>query len=104
MSSLDFFHIFSIIPSPPPHHHADGDQCMVQRAASNGAFNIMHPSVMGSPVMDEMNRQGQKEYYDCSAFLGHSTYDSDSDSEDSVKRLTRVLACSNNFHRLRNVL
>jgi hypothetical protein len=51
----------------------------------------MHASVMGSPVMDELRRQGEQRCYDRRAVLGYSNYDSDNDSEDSVKRLTRVL-------------
>ena len=30
-------------------------------------------------------------------------FNSDNDSDDSVKRLKRVLGCSNNFHHLRNM-
>ena len=59
MSSLDFYVTFSTILSPPPHCHTDGDQQVVRRAASNVTFNVMHASVMGSPVMDELRCQGQ---------------------------------------------
>ena len=67
---------------------------MVLRAASNVSFNIMHASAMGSPVMDELHRQGAQRCYDCRALLGYSSYDSDNDLEDSDKRLTRVQGCS----------
>ncbi len=104
MHSPDFF-TFSTLPSPPPLRRADRDQCVVRRAASTGnvAFNIMHTSVMGSPIMDELRRQGEKRCYDRSALLGYSSYDSDNDSGDSVKRLTCVLGCSHNFHFLQNM-
>ena len=102
-SSIDFFFTFSAIPLPNPHRCADGEQCVVRCAASNVAFNIMHASVMGSSVTDELRRQGQQRCLDRCTLLGYSRNNSDNDSEDSVKRLTRVLGCSNNFHRLRNV-
>ena len=65
---------------------------MVRRAASNVAFNIVHASVMGSPAMDELRRQGQQRCYDRSALLGYSSSDSDNDLEDSVKRLPVTVA------------
>ena len=39
---------------------------------------------MGSPVLDELLRQGKQRCYDRSALLGYSSHDSDNDSEDSV--------------------
>ena len=78
---------------------------MVQRKASNVAFNIMHASVMGSPVMDALRYEGSRRCYDHSALLGNSSYDSDNDldSEDSAKRLKRVLGDSKDFHRHRHM-
>jgi hypothetical protein len=84
MSLPDF--TFSTFPSPSS-HRADGDHCEVRRAASNVAYNIMHASVMGSPVMDELRRQGAQQCNDGRALLGYSSYDSDDDdSRDSFKR------------------
>ncbi len=73
---------------------------MVRHTASNVAY-IMHASVPGSSVMDDSHRLGQQRCYDDrSALLGYSSYDSDNESEDSVKHLTRVLGYCNIFHRL----
>ena len=82
----------------PPHDHADGDQCVVRRAASNVACNIMQASVMGSPVMDMLRTEGSRRCDDRSALLGYSSYDSDNDSEAaSIKRRSLVLGCIKNF-------
>ena len=72
----------------PPHGRADGDQCVVRRAASNVACNIMQASsVMGSPVMDMLRDEGSRRCDDRRALLGYSSYDSDNDSEAaSIKR------------------
>ena len=72
----------------PPHGRADGDQCVVRRAASNVACNIMQASsVMGSPVMDMLRVEGSRRCDDRRALLGYSSYDSDNDSEAaSIKR------------------
>ena len=60
---------------------------MVRRKASNVAFNIMHKSVMGSPVMDALRYDGSRRCYDRRALLGYSSYDSDNYSDkESTKR------------------
>ena len=83
----------------PPHGRADGDQCVVRRAASNVACNIMQTSsVMGSPVMDMLRDEGSRRCDDRRALLGYSSYDSDNDSEAaSIKRRSLVLGCIQNF-------
>ena len=83
----------------PPHGRADGDQCVVLRAASNVACNIMQASsVMGSPVMDMLRDEGSRRCDDRRALLGYSSYDSDNDSEAaSIKRRSLVLGCIQNF-------
>ena len=88
----------------PPHGRADGDQCVVRRAASNVACNIMQASsVMGSPVMDMLRDEGSRRCDDRRALLGYSSYDSDNDSEAaSIKRRSLVLGCIKNF-RMRNM-
>ena len=72
---------------------------MVRREASNVAFNIMHASFVGSPVLDALRYEGSRRCYDRHALLSYSSYDSDNDSEDSAKRLKRVLGDSKYFHR-----
>ncbi len=59
---------------------------MARRLVSDVAFNIIEAPVMGSPIMDELLRQGKEQCFDCSALLGYSSYDSDNDSDHSVKR------------------
>ena len=58
MSRLDIFshpvQYRYLVVIPTPHRHADGDQCVVRRAASNVAFNIMHASVPSSPITNEL--------------------------------------------------
>ena len=83
----------------PPHGRADGDQCVVRRAASNVACNIMQASsVMGSPAMDMLRDEGSRRCDDRRALLGYSSYDSDNDSEAaSIKRRSLVLGCIQNF-------
>ena len=76
---------------------------MVRRKASNVAFNIMHTSVMGSPVMDAL-RYGSRRCYDRSTLLGYSSYDSDNDSDnESAKRWLGVPGESKYFHRHRHM-
>ena len=96
-ASLLFFSFSKL--SRPPQRRADGGQDLVRRKASNVAFNIMHASVMGSPVMDALRYDGSRQCYDRSALLGYSSDDSDNDSEDSVKRVKRVLGDSKFFFR-----
>ena len=87
-SSIAFFSFSK--PSRPPQRRADRDQDQVRRKASNVAFNIMHASVMGSPVMDMLRSGGSDGTRRCSerrALLGYSSYDSDNDSDkESVQR------------------
>ena len=67
-----------------------GHQCQVRRAAANVAAAIVRtPS---TPVMEELRRQGQQRCKECRTLLGYASLDSD--SEDSIKRLTRVLGTS----------
>ena len=54
--------------------HAEG---VVRRKASNVAFNIMHTSVMGSPVMDALRYDGSRRCYDRRTLIGYSSYDSE---------------------------
>ena len=83
--ALNFFSFSK--PSLPPHCRADGEEGVVRRKASNVAFNIMHTSVMGSPVMDALRYDGSRRCYDSGALLGYSSYDSENDSDnDSAKR------------------
>ena len=76
----------------PPHGRADGDQCVVRRAASNVACNIMQASsVMGSPAMDMLRDEGYRRCDDRRALLGYSSYNSDNDSEAaSIKRRSQL--------------
>ena len=60
----------------------------MRHAAPKVEHNIIHASVPTSHVMDELHRQGQQQFYDLHALLGYPSLDSD--SEDSVKHLTRV--------------
>ena len=84
-SSIAFFSFSK--PSLPPPRRADEDQDLVQRKASNVAFNIMKASVMGSPVMDMLRDDGSRRCDERRALLGYSSYDSDNDSDkDSAKR------------------
>jgi hypothetical protein len=46
----------------------------------------MNAPVVGSPVMDELSRQGRERCFDRSALLGYSSYYSDNDSDHSVQR------------------
>ena len=80
---------------------------MVRRKASNVAFNIMHTSVMGSPVMDALRYDGSRRCYDRRALLGYSSYDSENDSDnESAKRWLGVpveTLESKHFHRHRHM-
>ncbi len=51
---------FIALPLPPPLGLADGNVCMARRLASDVTFNIMKAPVVGSPVMDELHRQGKE--------------------------------------------
>ena len=73
----------------PPYGDADGHHCHVRRAAADVAAAIVRASVPTTPVMHELRRQAQERCKERRASLGYSSLDSD--SEDSVKRLTRVL-------------
>ena len=68
--------------SRSPQRRADGDQDLVRRKASNVAFNIMHASVLGSPVMDMLRDDGSRRCDERRALLGYSSYDSDNDSDN----------------------
>ena len=72
---------------------ADGDQCVVRRAASNVACNIMQASsVMGSPVMEMLRVEGSRRCDDRSALLCYSSYDSDNDSKAASSKRFNVKA------------
>ncbi len=45
----------------------------------------MNEPVVGSPVMDELHRQGKERCLDPRALLGYSSYNSDNDSDHSVQ-------------------
>jgi hypothetical protein len=79
----------------PPYRDADGYHCLVQRAAIYVAAAIVHASIPTTPVMHELCRQAQKRCKELWAILGYSSLDSD--SEDSVKRLTRVMGTPHVF-------
>ena len=69
---------------------------MVRRKASNVAFNIMHTSVMGRPVMDALRYDGSRRCYDRRTLLGYSSYDSENDSDnESAKRWLGVPGAAN---------
>ena len=56
-------------------------------SSHNVAFNIMHASVLGSPVMDLLRNDGSRRCDERRALLGYSSYDSDNDSDkESTKR------------------
>ena len=81
-----FSHSVTLTSTSLP-RRADGDQDVVRRKASNVAFNIMHASVMGSPVMDMLRSDGTRRCSERRALLGYSSYDSDNDSDkESVQR------------------
>jgi hypothetical protein len=61
MSSHDLFPHCIGLPSPPPLLHADGEQYMARRLASNVALKIKNVPVLGSPVMDELRWPGKKD-------------------------------------------
>jgi hypothetical protein len=84
---LSSLHLLAL-PLPPPLQRADRDVCMATRLASDVALNIMNAPVVGSPLMNELRRLGKERCFDHSAPLGYSTYDSDNDSNHSVKRKT----------------
>ena len=76
---------------------------MVRRKASNVAFNIMHASAMGSPVMNKLRYDGSRRCYDRRELLGYSRYDSENDSDnESAKRWLGVPGDSKYFHRHRH--
>ncbi len=85
MSRISFRIAFGCITLPPL-RGADGDVCIARRLASDVAFNILNAPVVGSPVMDELRRQGKERCLDRSALQGYSSYDSDNDSDHSVQR------------------
>ena len=73
----------------PPYCDAGGHHCRVRRAVTDVAAAIVRASVPTTPVMHELRRQAQERCKERRVSLGYSSLDSD--SEDSVKRLTRVL-------------
>ncbi len=90
MSSHEFLSILHLIalPLPPPLLRSDGDVCMARHLASDVAFNMINAPVAGSPVMEELCRQGKERCFDRWALLDYSSYDTDNDSNRSVKRKT----------------
>ena len=84
MLVVDFF-TFGENAEPPPYLRADGQQCHVLRAAVNVPAAIIGSYVPTTPLLKELRRQGQQRCMERSALLIL-----DSESEDSVKRLTRV--------------
>ncbi len=73
----------------PPYRDADGHHRHVRRAAADVAAAIVRASFPTTTVMHEFRRQAQERCKERRASLGYSSLDSK--SEDSVKRLTRVL-------------
>ncbi len=88
MSSHEYLSALHLValPLPPPLPRADGDVCMARCLASDVALNIMNGPLVGSPVMDELRRQGKERCFDRSALLGYSSYNLDNDSDHSVER------------------
>ena len=98
-----FSHSVTLTATSLP-RRADGDQDVVRRKASNVAFNIMHASVMGSPVMDMLRSDGTRRCSERRALLGYSSYDSDNDSDkDSAEHWMGVPGDSEYFHRHRHM-
>ncbi len=79
----------------PPYRDTDGHHCHIQRTAADVAAAIVHASIATTPVMHELRRQAQEQCKERRASLSYSSLDSD--SEDLVKRITRVLGTSHVF-------